>query len=67
MLAKGIIARKDEKARIKRVKEFTKQGIAVPDKDLTPIADPEVHWKTTDVTWLTEEVRKAKAKEEKRR
>lgn len=42
ILAKGIIARKDEKARIKRVKEYTKQGVEVPEEDKRAIVDLEV-------------------------
>ena len=62
ILAKGIAARKEEKARIKRVKGFIKQGLPIPDADLMPIEDPEVSWKANDMTWKAEEARKAQAK-----
>lgn len=42
VLAKGIIARRDEKARIKRIKDYIKRGVEVPDKDKDAIVDPEV-------------------------
>lgn len=42
VLTKGIIARKEKKARIKRVKEYTKRGVELPDEDKLPIVNSEV-------------------------
>ncbi len=41
MHAKGVIARKNEKARIKQIKEMKKQDVFIPTELMTPIADPE--------------------------
>lgn len=60
--AKGVIARKAEKARLKRVKNYTKRGVLVPDEDATPIVDPEMEWKAINPTWKEEEARKVEAK-----
>lgn len=62
LLAKDIIARKDEKARLKKISEHTKRGIMVPDEKATPIVDPEVEWKIPNITWLAEKAREAKGK-----
>ena len=62
ILARGVVARKEEKARKKRVKDFMKRGMQIPEVDLIPIEDPEVVWKANDVTWKAEEVRKQQAK-----
>ncbi|MCJ1241193.1 hypothetical protein MMC14_009197 [Varicellaria rhodocarpa] len=67
ILAKGVIARKEEKARVKAVKELQKQGFFVPFDMLTPIHDPEPEWKATNPIWLSEEARKKAEKEEKER
>lgn len=66
ILTKGIITRKDEKARINRVKEYTNRGIEVPDEDKYAIVDPEVEWKATNPIWLAEEARKAQLREKSR-
>lgn len=63
VLAKGIIARRGEKARIKRIKTYTKRKEEVPEEDKCAIVDPEVEWKATNPTWLAEEAREARAKE----
>ena len=65
VLAKGVIARKDEKARLKRVKNYLKQGVEIPENDASPIIDPVVEFKATNPTWLAEEARK-KGKEKMR-
>jgi DDE superfamily endonuclease len=65
--AEGVIARKQEKARIRRVKELMGQGLTIAPELLTPIPDPEVIWKSSDVTWQAEEEAKRKRKEAKER
>ena len=61
--SKGVAARKQEKARTKRVKELEKQQIIIPDELLDPIPDPEVEWKATNQTWKAEQAKKEKAKD----
>ena len=56
--AEGIIARKNEKIRIKHIKDLAKQGVSISDEMLTPIDDPEAIWKASDITWQTEETKK---------
>jgi hypothetical protein len=48
--AKGVAARKAEKARIKQVKEMTKNHLFIPVELLQPIHDLEVEWKRTNET-----------------
>ena len=63
-MAKGVIARKEEKARLKRIKDYTKQGVMMnPEIDTISIIDPMIEWKATNPIWLAEEAKKAKAKE----
>ena len=50
MHAKGIAARKAEKARLKQVKEMMKGLAPIPDELNIPIPDPEAEWKATNVT-----------------
>jgi hypothetical protein len=40
--AKGVVARKAEKARIKQIKEMTKSRLFISVELLQPIDDPEV-------------------------
>ena len=56
--AEGVIARKNEKIRIKHIKDLTKQGVSISDEMLTPIDDPEAIWKASDITWQKEETKK---------
>ena len=56
--AEGVIARKNEKIRIKHIKDLAKQGVSISDEMLTPIDDPEAIWKASDITWQTEETKK---------
>jgi hypothetical protein len=59
-----LLARKMKKARLKRVKEFRKQGQGhlLSTENLTIIEDPEAVWKATDPIWKEEEVRKQQLK-----
>lgn len=61
----GIAARKAEKARVRKIKELLKQGLAIPPDSelLAPIPDPEAIWKATDVIWQEEEAKKTRATE----
>ena len=65
MHAKGVAARKQEKARIKQVKEFEKQQVFISVELLHPIHDPEAEWKATNQTWIAEENKKQMAKNSK--
>jgi hypothetical protein len=58
MHAKGVIARKNEKARIKQIKEMKKQGVFIPTELMTPIADPEAEWKSSNEVWNAEQEKK---------
>ena len=62
VFAKGIIARKDEKKRQKRVRDYERREITMPNEDAVSIVDPEVEFKASNPTWLAEEARKAKTK-----
>ena len=58
MHAKGIAARKAEKARLKQMKEMMK-GLALIFAELNiPIPDPEAEWKATNATWQAIEAKK---------
>ena len=61
--AEGIITRKNKKIRIKHIKDLAKHGVSISDEILTPIDDPEAIWKTSDITWQTEETKKRRRKE----
>ena len=67
MLVKNVIARKTKKARLKRVKKFIKQKtfISIDDLILTSIENPEVFWKTNDITWQTKMTKKKETKRRK--
>jgi hypothetical protein len=58
MHAKGVIARKNEKARIKQIKKMKKQGVFIPTELMTPIADPEAEWKSSKEVWNAEQEKK---------
>ncbi len=58
MHAKGVIARKNEKARIKQIKEMKKQGVFISMELMTPIADPEAEWKSSNEVWNAEQEKK---------
>lgn len=59
---KGVAARKEEKARVKHIKELMKQNVIISDDILTPIEDSEVICKATDPIWKAEEAKKDQAK-----
>ena len=61
--AEGVIARKNEKIRIKHVKDPSKQRVSKSDEMLNPTDDPEAIWKSSDITWQTEETKKRRRKE----
>ena len=48
MHAKGVAARKAEKARIKQVKEMMKGLAPIPSELQIPIPDSEAEWKATN-------------------
>lgn len=57
--AEGVIARKDERARARKVKELETKGIVIPpDSNLHPIPDPDVIWKDNGPTWKAEVARR---------
>ena len=58
--AEGVIARKQERNRLRQIKELSKQDLAISSEHLIPIPDPEAIWKATDVTWQEEERKKTK-------
>ncbi len=58
MHAKGVIARKNEKARIKQIKEMKKQDVFIPTELMTPISDPEAEWKSSNEVWNAEQEKK---------
>lgn len=58
----GVTARKDERTRIKCVKDLRKVNAFIPEELLTPIQDPEVEWKASDPTWKDSQMAKEKAK-----
>ena len=65
MHVKRVIARKQEKFRIKQVKKLKKQQAFISIEMLQSIADSEAEWKTTNQTWIAEENRKRLAKNSK--
>ncbi len=60
--AKGVAARRAEKARIKQLKELQKNINIIPDEMFQPIPDPEAIWKATDPTWLAQQEAKKQGK-----
>ena len=67
MLIKSVNARKTKKTRLKRVKKLIKQKILISIDDfiLTSIENPEVFWKTNDITWQAKMTKKKEAKRRK--
>lgn len=51
----GVVARKEERDRVRKVKELSTKGLTISPDLLIPIPDPEAFWNVTDVTWLEEE------------
>ena len=60
--AEGVVARRDEKIRVKIIKDMAKQGSLIFSHMLAPIQDPEILWKATDLTWIGKETKKDAAK-----
>ncbi len=58
MHAKEVIARKNEKARIKQIKKMTKQSVFISMKLMTSIADLEAEWKSSNEMWNAEQEKK---------
>lgn len=48
MHVKGVLARKNEKLRLKQIKDMTKRGIFIPVEMMTPIPDPKTEWKNSN-------------------
>jgi CRISPR/Cas system CSM-associated protein Csm4 (group 5 of RAMP superfamily) len=65
MHAKGIIARKNEKARIKQIKKMKKQSVFISMELMTSIADLEAEWKSSNEMWnAKQEKKKIKRRDE---
>jgi hypothetical protein len=62
MHAKDVAASKVEKARIKQIKEMTKNRFFISVKLLQLIHDLEVEWKTINEIWLVEQEKKDRKK-----
>ncbi len=60
--AKNVIVRKTKKARIKQIKEMTKNHLFIFVELLQLIHDFEVEWKRINETWLIEQEKKNKKK-----
>jgi hypothetical protein len=58
MHAKGVLTRKNEKARLRQIKEMTKRGIFILVEMMTPISDPETEWKISNDIWNAEQAKK---------
>ncbi len=58
MHAKEVIARKNEKARIKQIKKMKKQEVFISTELMTPISDPEAEWKISNEVWNAEQEKK---------
>ena len=56
-----------EKSHVRKLKEFSKQGIAIPAGSdfLVPIEDPEAKWRAKDVTWPAKEANKEAERKKK--
>ena len=63
---KSVIARKDERTRLKRVKELMKQNIMISNDLVRLIVDSKVEWKTINEVWQTEKTRKTVKKRKTR-
>ncbi len=59
---KGVAARKAEKARIKQIKEMTKNHLFISVELLQLIHDLEVEWKKINEIWLVEQEKKDRKK-----
>ena len=55
---KKIIARKDERTRLKRVKKFMKQNIMISNDLVRLIVDSKVEWKAINEVWRAEKAKK---------
>jgi hypothetical protein len=62
MHTKDVTARKAEKARIKQVKEMTKNHLFISVELLQSIHDLEVEWKRINEIWLVEQRKKDRKK-----
>ncbi len=62
MHTKGVAARKVEKARIKEIKEMTKNHLFISVELLQLIHDLEVEWKKINEIWLVEQEKKDRKK-----
>jgi cell division protein FtsB len=62
MHAKNVIARKIEKARIKQIKEMTKNRLFIFVELLQLIHNLEIKWKTINEIWLVKQEKKDKKK-----
>ncbi len=58
MHAKEIIARKNEKARIKQIKKMKKQSVFISTKLMTLIANSEAKWKSSNEMWNAKQEKK---------
>lgn len=58
MHAKGVIARKAEKTRIKQLRDILKGYAPIPPELEIPIPDPETEWKVTNEIWKSMEIKK---------
>ncbi len=58
MHAKEVIARKNEKARIKQIKKMKKQNVFIFTKLMTFIADFEAEWKSSNEMWNAKQAKK---------
>ncbi len=58
MHAKEVIARKDEKARIKQIKKMKKQNVFIFMKLMISIADLEAKWKSSNEMWNAKQEKK---------
>jgi hypothetical protein len=58
MHAKKIIARKNEKARIKQIKKMKKQNVFIFTKLMIFIADLEAKWKSSSEMWNAKQKKK---------
>ena len=62
ILTKKFIARKNGKARIKKIKEYIKRKIEMSDENKCAIVNPKIEWKATNFTWLADKAKKAQTK-----
>jgi hypothetical protein len=55
---RGVLARKNEKARLKQIKEMTKRNIFILVEMMTPISDSKAEWKSFNAIWNAEQTKK---------